>query len=136
MNVLNSVLREDGFVANIVRDPREPPDTLFLMGFIGRAADPPMIRVYLDVQLIAYVDLPETDLLHAEPMPPSQSPLGGQYLWVLRSSATMERLREAQARLAQVQQDTALNLQPTATPSMLGSYSNGWPTVSAGFGQT
>ena len=135
MSFINTALREDGFIANIVRDPREPPDTLFLMGFVGRAADPGMIRLYLDVQVIAYVDVPETDLLHAEPIPPSQSPLGGHYVWVLRSSATMVRLREAQLRLSQVQQDTALNLQLTSI-SALGSLPSGWPTTPSGLGQT
>ena len=130
MPLTHRQLREDEIVANIVSDPREPPDAIFLMGFVGRAPDAGTTRIYLDVQLAAYLDLPSPEILHAEPLPRSQSPLGGHYLWVLRSSATMDKLREAGRRLTQVQQETALEFQLAG--SALGGLPSGWPTPPTG----
>jgi len=130
MPLTNRLLREDEFVANVVSDPREPPDVLFLMGFVGRAPDADSTRIYLDVQLAAYVDLPSSEILHAQPLPRSQSPLGGQYLWVLRSGATMDKLREAGRRLNQVQHETALEFQLTG--NAFGGLPSAWPAPPTG----
>jgi hypothetical protein len=129
MSNTTRVLREDEFVLNVVHDPREPPDVLFFMGFIGRAPEQGETRIYLDVQLAAYVDLPSGEILYAEPLPRSQSPVGGHYLWVLRNAATMEKLREANRRLTQVQQETALEFQLSS--GALGGLPTGWPTPSS-----
>lgn len=125
MPMTTCVLREDEFVANVVQDPREPPDTLFIMGFVGRAIQAGDTRIYLDVQLAAYFDVPSAEVLHAAPLARGQSPLGGHYLWLLRNAATMDKLREASRRLTQVQQETALEFQLQS--STLGALPSGWP---------
>lgn len=127
MSAATRVLREDELVANVVRDPREPPDTLFITGFVGRAVDPGSTRIYLDVQLAVHVEVPTSDILHAEPLPRSQSLLGGHHLWVLRSAPTVDRWRDAQRRLTQMQQEAAMELQLAG--GALGGLPSGWPSA-------
>lgn len=121
------LLREDELVANVVRDPREPPDTLFVTGFVGRAVEPGFTRVYLDVQLAVHIEVPSDEVLHAEPLPRSQSLLGGHHLWVLRTSPTLEKWRDANRRLTQMQQEAAMELQLAG--GGLGGLPSGWPSA-------
>ena len=78
----------DGFVGRVVQDPRQPPDALLLTGFVGDSAEEGHLRLYSDPSLAQYVDVPEDAVLHSEPLPMDQSPLGGSHLWV-RSDAKL-----------------------------------------------
>jgi hypothetical protein len=78
----------DGFVGRVVQDPRQPPNALLLTGFVGDSAEEGHLRLYSDPSLAQYVDVPEEAVLHSEPLPMDQSPLGGSHLWV-RSDAKL-----------------------------------------------
>jgi hypothetical protein len=119
-------IREDDFIQRVVRDPSDPPDTLFLAGFVGRAAEPGHTRVYLDVMLAAYVDVPDSAILHAQPVPPSQSPLGGHYVWISRDQELVQRVRSARDEMMQVHQTFMSELDGD---SSLSAVAPGWPVI-------
>lgn len=74
------------FVTKLVQDPQAPPKTKFLSGYIGDAPDKDQIRLYLDVELKNFLDIPVGSILHVMDMPKEQSPLGGSYLWIADQS--------------------------------------------------
>jgi hypothetical protein len=78
----------DGFVGRVVQDPKQPPNALLLSGFVGDSAEEGHLRLYSDPSLAQYVDVPEEAVLHSEPLPMDQSPLGGSHIWV-RSDAKL-----------------------------------------------
>jgi hypothetical protein len=79
-------LRLDEFTAKVVPDPKNPGKALCLTGFLGAASEPDQTRVYWDPSLTSYVDIANADILHSEPLPAEQSPLGGSFLWVSSSA--------------------------------------------------
>ena len=119
-------IREDEFVHRVVRDPGDPPDTIFLTGFIGRAAAPDHTRVYLDVMLSAYVDFPDEAVLHAQPTPTGQSPLGGHFVWIARNQDLLKRIRAAHDEMLEVQQLFATDF---GGDTLLSAAAPGWPTI-------
>ncbi|HTS62710.1 MAG TPA: hypothetical protein VMH28_11850 [Candidatus Acidoferrales bacterium] len=80
-----SHVKIDAFTAKAVPDPKNP-DTQLVTGFLGAAADADKTRIYWDASLSNYVDVATSDILHTQPLPESQSPLGGSYIW-LKGSA-------------------------------------------------
>ena len=74
------------FVAKIVEDPSNPPQTLLLSGYIGTASVPDHTRLYLDPELSDYVDIPQDAILHVAHRPREQGPLRGSYLWIKRDA--------------------------------------------------
>jgi hypothetical protein len=91
---------EEGFVKNLVPDPSQPPDVTLLSGYSGRSSRPGHWRLYLSVELTSYVDIPEADIVHSQPLDKDQSPLGGTLLWVRRGAdlkTTSMASRESQA---------------------------------------
>ena len=79
-------LRLDEFTSKVVPDPKNPGKVLCLKGFLGAASEPDQTRIYWDTSLSSYVDVATVDILHAEPLPKEQSPLGGSVLWVSSSA--------------------------------------------------
>ncbi|MGA7341849.1 MAG: hypothetical protein WBX18_14695 [Terracidiphilus sp.] len=79
-------LRLDEFTAKVVPDPKNPGKALCLTGFLGAASEPDQTRIYWDPSLTSYVDVANADILHSEPLPAAQSPLGGSILWVSSSA--------------------------------------------------
>ncbi|HEY6341483.1 MAG TPA: hypothetical protein VIY49_08335 [Bryobacteraceae bacterium] len=76
----------DEFVAKVVPDPKKPGEALLLTGFLGASPDPKYTRIYWDPSLSSYADINSADIIHTEPLPKEQSPLGGAYVWVRRSA--------------------------------------------------
>jgi hypothetical protein len=76
----------DDFVSKIVEDPKSPPQTLLLSGYIGAASVPEHTRLYLDPELSDYVDIPNEAILHVAHRPPEQGPLRGSYIWIKRDA--------------------------------------------------
>jgi hypothetical protein len=79
-------IKEDDLVTKIVSDPKNPPNTLLLTGFLGKSSDAGHVRLYLNEELSDYVDIPETAILHIEEMSKGESPLGGNYVWIQRDA--------------------------------------------------
>src|SRR3982074_2519002 len=78
--------RLDAFIAKVAADPNKPQDTLLLTGFLGASSEPDHTRVYLDETLEDYIDIANSDIVHTEPLPKEQSPLGGAYIWVKKDA--------------------------------------------------
>lgn len=72
----------DGFVQQVVSDPKNPPEPLFLSGYLGPGSEDTHVRLYFNLNLTDYVDIPLDKILHKVPIPASESPMGGYYLWI------------------------------------------------------
>jgi hypothetical protein len=81
-----SKVKLDEFTAKVVPDPKNPTDALLLTGFLGASSEAGQTRIYWDASLSSFVDMDTADILHTEPLPKDQSPLGGAYIWVKRSA--------------------------------------------------
>src|SRR5215471_3436769 len=79
-------VRLDAFTAKVVPDPKNPGQFLLLTGFLGNSSESKQTRIYWDPSLSSYVDVDTADIIHSEPLPKEQSPLGGSYIWVKRSA--------------------------------------------------
>ncbi|HEV2418896.1 MAG TPA: hypothetical protein VGX94_13955, partial [Terriglobia bacterium] len=78
--------KEEPLVSKLVKDPKAPPSTLLLSGFLGNSSEEDHTRLYLDPQLSDYVEIPNDAILHTEEIPKDQSPLGGTYVWIQRDA--------------------------------------------------
>jgi hypothetical protein len=76
---------EAAFIARIVKDPKNPPKTTLLMGYLGRSSEEGHTRVYLDPELSEYVEVPNEAILHTEAAG-EEDPLAGSYIWISRSA--------------------------------------------------
>ena len=81
---------EDPIVSNIVKDPKQPLDTMLLTGLLGRSSEDGYTRVYFDYELRNYVEVPDDAILYSEPLPKETSPLGGVYLWLKRDAEVIQ----------------------------------------------
>jgi hypothetical protein len=66
--------------------PEKSGRILALDGVLGASTDSKQTRIYWDPSLSSYADIDTADIIHAEPLPKEQSPLGGSYIWVKRSA--------------------------------------------------
>ena len=78
--------RMDDFVSKIVTDPKNPPHTLLLKGFIGASSEEGHVRLYFDSELSDYIEIPEAAILHSQEVPKEKSPIGGSYVWIQRDA--------------------------------------------------
>ena len=74
------------FVSKLVSDPKQPPNTLLLMGYLGDSSDPGHTRLYFDAQLASYVEIPDDAILYQQEASKDQSALGANYVWVKRDA--------------------------------------------------
>jgi hypothetical protein len=72
------------FIAKIVKDPKNPPETLMLTGFIGASSEEGHTRLYSDAGLGNYVEIPNDAILHTEPA--GDDGLGASYVWIKRDA--------------------------------------------------
>ena len=72
------------FVAKIVKDPKNPPDTLVLTGFLGASSEEAHTRLYFDPGLTNYVEIHNDAILHTEPA--GEDGLGAVYVWIKRDA--------------------------------------------------
>jgi hypothetical protein len=64
-----SPARGADFVAKIVKDPKNPPKTIMLTGFLGASSEPGHTRLYFDPHLSNYVEVPDDAILHTQEAP-------------------------------------------------------------------
>jgi hypothetical protein len=70
------------FVGKIVKDPKSPPDTILLTGYLGKSSEEGHTRLYFDPELKTYVEIPNDAILHSQQIPQEQSGLGGSNVWI------------------------------------------------------
>src|ERR1043166_7532483 len=73
-----------GFVAKIVKDPKNPPDTGLLTGYLGASSEDGHTRLYFDPGLGSYVEIPNDAILHVEPV--EHDSLGASRVWIKRDA--------------------------------------------------
>jgi hypothetical protein len=76
----------DDFVGKIVKDPKSPPDTILLTGYLGKSSEEGHTRLYFDPELKSYVEIPNEAILHSQQIPQEQSGLGGSNVWIARDA--------------------------------------------------
>src|SRR5258707_7833216 len=74
------------FVAKIVKDPNNPPDTLLLQGYLGQSSEEGHTRLYLDPQLSDYVEIPNDAILHTADVSGGHGVSGASYVWINRDA--------------------------------------------------
>jgi hypothetical protein len=93
----------DALAEKMVPDPAAIPDTVPLTGFVGRSAEDGKIRLYVDSTFRSYYEISNSDILHTEQLPTTQSPLGGSVVYV-KGGAPLRRVQvstEIEARFLQ-----------------------------------
>jgi hypothetical protein len=78
--------KAENFVSKVVKDPKQPPDTLLLMGYLGASSEEGYTRLYFDAQLSSYVEIPGAAILHTQEIPAERSALGESYVWIDRNA--------------------------------------------------
>lgn len=73
------------FVARIVKDPKNPPDTLMLQGYLGASSEEGHTRIYFDVHLASYAEIPNDAILHTLDAPEADS-LAATSVWIKREA--------------------------------------------------
>ena len=74
--------------AVLVKDPANPPDLVFIVGFIGPVADNTVTRMFLDPGMSRYVDVKTDQIVHTETAVPSpDTPWDEDVIWVTRAVA-------------------------------------------------
>jgi hypothetical protein len=72
------------FIAKIVKDPKNPPDTVVLTGYLGASSEDDHTRLYSDPGLGSYVEIPDDAILHSEPV--AGDSLGARRVWIKRDA--------------------------------------------------
>jgi hypothetical protein len=76
----------DEFVGKLVKDPKSPPDTILLTGYLGKSSEEGHTRLYFDPELKSYIEIPNEAILHSQQIPEEQSALGGSNVWIARDA--------------------------------------------------
>ena len=93
----------DALAEKLAPDPSTSPDHVELAGFVGRSAEDGKIRLYVDSTFRSYYEISNSDILHTEQLPTTQSPLGGSVVFV-KGGAPLRRVQvstEIEARFLQ-----------------------------------
>lgn len=72
----------DSFVRKVIADPVNPPEPILLEGFLGPSGNEGEVRLFFNLELTDYVDIPLDKVLHQEKRPASVAPMGGYYVWI------------------------------------------------------
>lgn len=75
---------KEHFVSKVVPDPKNPPKTLLLTGYLGPSSEEGYTRLYFDPQLSRYVEIPDAAILNSQVVPAEKSTLGlgESYVWI------------------------------------------------------
>jgi hypothetical protein len=79
------VLSMADFVDKIVKDPKNPPATVMLSGYVGASSEPDHKRLYFDPHLSSYADIPNTAILHQQDAK-SDDGLQASHVWIKRNA--------------------------------------------------
>jgi hypothetical protein len=80
-----SPARGADFVGKIVKDPKNPPSTVMLTGYLGASSEEDHTRLYFDPHLSAYVEIPDDAILHTQEVS-AEGGLGATHVWIRRDA--------------------------------------------------
>jgi hypothetical protein len=82
MNQRKRSLRFDDFIETLRPDPRSTEEKfLVIKGFLGKSSEEGYVRVYFDDAANFFIEVAESDILHAVPLSAEESSAGGSRLW-------------------------------------------------------
>ena len=82
----NLKITYDKFVDAVRPDPKDASKLVLMSGFIGKSNEDNHIRLYTDVSLNDFVEIPEAGIVYCEALSKEASPMGGSKLWVKQDS--------------------------------------------------
>ena len=82
---------ESSFVNSLVSNPDEIPDIIFLSGFVGASSLEGYTRLYLNVVLSEFFEIPSDAVLHTLRLPLATSPFGETVLWVKKDAELIRK---------------------------------------------
>ena len=88
------------FVDQIIADPKNIPDVMLLYGYPGASSEDGHERLYLSLDLVNYVEIPASAILHRMAAPKEQDANGGVTLWVSKDAALVYKMAPAAQALA------------------------------------
>jgi len=71
-----------GTTVQLMPDPGNYQPPIQLSGWLGKATEKGHLRLFLTQQLDEYVEFPEIDIVHAQPLQRADSSLSGTMVWV------------------------------------------------------
>jgi hypothetical protein len=75
-------------VADIVKNPAQPPNLVVYSGFLGPSDEPDKIRLYRNQTLSAWIDIPRDHLVYARRTESSpDNPWGEDVVWIAAADA-------------------------------------------------
>lgn len=83
--------QETSFVETLGSDPDNIPDVVILSGFPGKSSLENHTRLYLNVVLNEYYEIPTDAILHSMLLPASVSPFGVTCLWVKQEAELIRK---------------------------------------------
>jgi hypothetical protein len=83
----------DDFVSKVIKDPENPGRPIFLTGFLGASSKKNHVRLYTDLSLRDYFEIPEDGILHMTKVSARESTLGGTYIWVAEDTCIVSSPR-------------------------------------------
>jgi len=91
---------EPSFIDRLVTDPASPPALEVVRGYVGTAVDPEHTRIYLDLRLAEYVDVPDADIRLIQKLPETVSALGESVVWFERAARVVHGAVGEERRVA------------------------------------
>lgn len=80
-------IRLDDITTKVISDPHKNDTHTLLKGYIGKSSLEKHIRVYFDIQLNNFIEVPVSGVAHCMELSATESPLGGSLLWIERSAS-------------------------------------------------
>jgi hypothetical protein len=75
-------------VQALVKNLAEPPDLTLINGYIGPSGDDANVRLYRNLRMNVWLDIPRDKIVHTDHVPPgSTSPWGEDVIWMHRRDA-------------------------------------------------
>ncbi len=82
---------ETSFISSLVSDPDKVPDMIFLSGFVGPSSLQGYTRLYLNVVLSEYFEIPQDAVLHSLRLPAASNFLGETALWIKKDAELIRK---------------------------------------------
>lgn len=95
-------ISEESWINALLEDGKPIENVSSLFGYVGPSEVDDCLRLYFDLTLQNHIDIKHEDVLHNISLSKSQSPLGGDYIWIKRATeylynVSYDNLKNAQA---------------------------------------
>src|SRR5580700_12076356 len=119
--------RLDDWVSKVVIDPKQTPATVVLFGYLGASSEADAIRLYFDVQLSDWIEIPNSSILYSLALDTAQSPLGGSLVWISRDALVVFPVGAGQLKAKFLEGEIQRDYLAGRLPGACGSPTPGTP---------